>query len=156
MFNHKLSFLYLFKGGVDNMNLILSIFGLLLFAVVSLAITKLAYIMQEKCNNKKIVVFVDIVSFVFFTISGFLILYMNSAVVAAMSSSSSMDYMMIVYARNIIGFIWGLLYSFFVNFRQMDKYLEILKIEQKENLFIWVIILEILLIVGFVKLCHIW
>ena len=67
-----------------------------------------------------------------------------------------MDYMMIVYVRNIIGFIWGLLYSFLVNFRQMGKYLEILKIEEKENLFIWVVIIEILLIVGFVKLCHIW
>ena len=156
MLLHRLSFLYLYKGGVDNMNLILSIFGLLLFAVVSLVITKLVYIMQEKCNNKKIVVFIDVVSFVFFTISGFLILYMNSAVVAAMSSSSSMDYMMIVYARNIIGFIWGLLYSFLVNFRQMSKYLEVLKIEEKENLFIWIIILEIVLIVGFVKLCHIW
>ena len=138
------------------MNLIFSIFGLLLFVVVSLVITKSAYIMQEKCNNKKIVVFVDIVSFVFFTVCGFLILYLNSAVVAGMSSSSSMDYMMIVYVRNIIGFIWGLLYSFLVNIRQMGKYLEILKIEEKENLFIWVIILEILLIVGFVKLCHIW
>ena len=144
------------KGSVDNMNLIFSIFGLLLFVVVSLVITKSAYIMQEKCNNKKIVVFVDIVSFVFFTVCGFLILYLNSAVVAGMSSSSSMDYMMIVYVRNIIGFIWGLLYSFLVNFRQMSKYLEILKIEEKENLFIWVVILEILLIVGFVKLCHIW
>ena len=138
------------------MNLILSIFGLLLLAMVSLTITKLVYIMQEKCNNKKIVVCMDVFSFVFFTISGFLILYLNSAVVAAISSSSSMDYMMIVYARNIIGFIWGLLYSFLVNFRQMNKYLEILKIDEKENLFIWVVIIEILLIVGFVKLCHIW
>ena len=144
------------KGSVDNMNLIFSIFGLLLFAVVSLAITKLVYIMQEKSKNKKIVVCMDVLSFVFFTVCGFLILYLNSAVVAGISSSSSMDYMMIVYARNIIGFIWGLLYSFLVNFRQMNKYLEILKIEEKENLFIWVVILEILLIVGFVKLCHIW
>lgn len=54
------------------MNLILSIFGLLLFAVVSLAITKLVYIMQEKSKNKKIVVCMDVFSFVFLQFVDFL------------------------------------------------------------------------------------
>lgn len=129
---------------------------ILFIVILPLSITKLVYIMQGKCSNEKIVTLIDILSFLLFTVYGFALLYIISIAVASMSSDSTINYMLIVYIRNFVGLLCGLLYSFLVNFRQMNKYLEKMLIEQKENLFILLFILCVFLVFVFVKLCHTW
>jgi len=138
------------------MNILYIVLFVLFFVIVPLSITKWVYAMQGKCSNEKIVILIDILLFLLFTVYGFALLYIISIAVAAMSSDSTINYMFIVYIRNFVGFLCGLLYSFLVNFRQMNKYLEKLLIEQKENLFIWLFILCVFLVFVFVKLCHTW
>ena len=138
------------------MNILYIVLFVLFFVILPLSITKLVYAMQGKCSNEKIVILIDILLFLLFTVYGFALLYIISIAVAAMSSDSTINYMLIVYIRNFVGLLCGLLYSFLVNFRQMNKYLEKLLIEQKENLFIWLFILCVFLVFVFVKLCHTW
>lgn len=126
----------------------------LFFIIFPLSITKLAYTIQGKYSNKKIVALIDIFLFLLFTVYGFALLYIISIAVAATSSDSTINYMLIVYIRNFVGLLCGFLYSFLVNYRQMSKYLE--KFEQKENVFLLVFILLVFLVFCFVKLCHTW
>lgn len=128
----------------------------LVFLLFPLCITKLTYILQNKCKSSKIVMFIDALSIIFFTVYGFSGFYLQSIINAAMSSNGTINYMLIVYLRNIIGFICGFIYSLFVNYRQMGKYLKEWKIvEQKENFVILLFLLELVLIFCFNKLCHI-
>ena len=136
------------------MNIIYIILFIIFFIILPLSFTKLVQILQGKCSNEKIVTFIDVLCFLLFTVYGFALLYINSIVVAGLSSDSSMKYMIIVYIRHIIALLCGFLYSFLVNFRQMSKYLE--KFEQKENVFLLVFILLVFLVFCFVKLCHTW
>ena len=124
------------------------------FIILSLSFTKLVQILQGKCFNEKIVTFIDVLCFLVFTVYGFALLYIISIAVAATSSDSTINYMLIVYIRNFVGLLCGFLYSFLVNYRQMSKYLE--KFEQKENVFLLVFILLVFLVFCFVKLCHTW
>ena len=136
------------------MDILLFIFLLIIFPHF---LSKLVYSLQEKCKNINIVVFINVFSFIFFAVYGFVLLYINSIVVAAMSSDSTINYMWVVYFRNIIGLLFGIIYSIIINFKQVSRHIDKLKVSiSEENIFVFCLMFEVVLIFCFEKLCHIW
>lgn len=133
------------------------IFIILFFILLPIIITKLVSIIQQNCKNNKIIIFIDAFCLIFFTFYGFIPFYLESVIRAGLSSNATLKYMSLVYFRNFIGLICSFIYSLFVNYRQMDKFLKEWKvIEQKENFIVILLLIEFILIFCFYKLCHIW
>lgn len=129
----------------------------LFFVLVPFIIMKLIYKVQENSKNYKMVLFLNAFCLIFFTLYGYIPFYLQSIIYASFSSSAALKYMFIIHFRNIVGFICGFIYSLFVNYRQMDKFLKEWKaIEQKENFIVILLLIEFILIFCFYKLCHIW
>lgn len=120
--------------------------------IVPFFLTQLIYKLERKWNEK-IVIFIDIFCFFFFTIYGSIPFVINSLAISGLSSNGTINYIVIVHLRNFIGFVWGYIYSLFVNFKQLNRYFRIEE-EQKRNLFTVLILLELFLIYFFIQLCH--
>lgn len=140
------------------MSFILKVVSIVLFFVlVPFIIMKLIYKVQENCKNYKMVLFLNAFCLIFFTFYGFIPFYLQSIIYASFSSSVALKYMFIVHFRNIVGLICGFIYSLFVNYRQMGKFLEKWKVvEQKENFVVILLLIDIVLIFCFHKLSHLW
>ena len=142
---------------VSKPNIFDIIFLLVYFIVFpSILITVIGIKTQSGDNSKKTIL-IDVLSFIYFMLYSYIYLYINSVVMAGFSSDSSVGYMMTVYYRNFIGMIYSIMYSFLINFQQMKKYLARLKIiKYKENIFIICLIVALLLLFYFTKLCNTW
>ena len=126
----------------------------LFYVILPLLFTKAVYNYQKKCKNNKIYVFIDSFCFFVFIFWGFVPLCIRALSGSGYSSDSTMRAMMIYYIRGIVGYFCAIPYSIFVNFRQVNKYLEKIKVD-KANFFNLVTLFEICFILCFIRLCQI-
>ena len=162
MLLHRLSFLYLYKGGVDKMNIsgltiLISSVHLLFFICIPLYFVMNIYNIECNIKDNKTLKKVDLIVFSVIAFLCFCFLIFKSSAFAGLSSYNGFNYIVLFVYRAFVGLVCSCLYSFLICFSLMQKYLKKLKLfKYRWLLFFIILVIELFVVYHFIDLCHTW
>ena len=127
--------LFGFRGSI-LFNCFKIVFIFLVFIAFALVIVKIISEFEEKHKDKKWVIFIDIICVVLFALIGSFGFNFYSGMRTGISSTGAFygtPFRGLVYYRENIGVLCGILYSFLINHRLLKKYLVKLKIDKYDK-----------------------
>lgn len=127
--------LFGFRGSI-LFNCFKIVFIFLVFIALAFVIVKIISEFEEKHKDKKWIMLIDIISICLFAVLGSLLMNGYSSLRTGISSTGAFygtSFRGLVYYRENIGVLCGVLYSFLINYRLMKKYLIKLKIDKYDK-----------------------
>lgn len=124
--------LFGFRGSI-LFNCFKIVFIFLVFIALALVIVKIISEFEEKHKDEKWIILVDIICIALFALIGSFAFNFYSSMRTGISSTGAFygtPFRGLVYYRENIGVLCGVLYSFLINHRLMKKYLIKLKIDK--------------------------